>query len=696
MGREPATMVASPTASELNNESAAEWATCSNCSEQTVVRPCPARCGRAAYCSSLCLVHHKTLHRSFCRPTIAPTVVTKDADDVLVETDNNVETNEVEDEDDMPLLDMLQVAEKPPAFLKKTFSSLFLLPSKLKKLLPSDEAIAPESFSEDAPAIPFTYHHVCSPRANLSEPWSRFSADFNMLKFYVHQSGPAGLQLEVGTDGGLIVIGISRPLVWAMGIRPGDQLDRIGGMSTSGLAPDEAFRCLYRADLPTVLRFKATARVQRETWTILLQDRLGVTFAGDGRLDIPVVDRVVARTDESPQVGDLLVLVNDVYDAVAHGLSATLRYIHESPRPVALTFQRLLSDAAPMPRPPSEPALLTERELSDVATEIQPSSTRTLCATTLSSASGNVVLVWRDGFLGVTLLEDPALGLPAVHRLTGKGQTPLVGQLGSGYTLVSVNGDALLPHCMVANCARLASAPKPVLLLFAPPRKQRLLRAASLLDGPSARLNRSFARALCTPRASEYEVLWSSPPLGLVLYYPKHSPAKTPCVKRVKPHCALTLPASADGHQLVAVNNIATSGLASTDLTRLLHSAGFPIVLRFRSGDNESSSPPSNRISDSDAASSILELDATHRIVWRDGDLGLTFAPSAAGPVVKRVGSCSQRVRVGDILLHINSKPVPMDEPFSDTMARLVAMPKPIVLGFTQAPPDERGSSESL
>ncbi|KDO21157.1 hypothetical protein SPRG_12938 [Saprolegnia parasitica CBS 223.65] len=248
---------------------------------------------------------------------------------------------------------------------------------------------------------------------------------------------------------------------------------------------------------------------------------------------------------------------------------------------------------------------------------------------------------------------------------------------------------------MEANCARLASAPKPVLLLFAPPRKQRLVRAASLLDGASARLHRSFARALCTPRASEYEVLWSAPPLGLVLHYKPPSRTKTPCIKRVKPHCALALPNSADGHLLVAVNNIATSGLASSDLTRLLHSAGFPIVLRFRS-ESETSAPPSNRISDSDAASSILELDATHRIVWRDGDLGLTFAPNAAGPVVKRVGACSQRVRVGDVLLHINSKPVPMDEPFSDTMARLVAMPKPIVLGFTHAMADERGSSESL
>ncbi|OQR96311.1 hypothetical protein ACHHYP_16103 [Achlya hypogyna] len=659
---------------------------CSNCGEQTKVESCPGQCGLTAYCSSLCLLNHKPVHHRTCQAA-TPRVATFDDDDELVANT-----------DDVPLLDDIAAADPtvapvlqgslPQYSLTKTLSSLFLLPAKIKKFLPSDaDAVVPETDDEVRWPEPFT-----SPRVNVPlDEWARSNIYFNQLKFLVYQSGPAGFQLATDPEG-LVVHHVTSSWVWAQGIRIGDRLERIGGMATTDLAPDAALHCLYHADLPTVLRFRSPSRVAKTIRRVLLEDRLGITFAGDGPEDIPVVNRVLRRSGADAATGDVLVLVGDAFDAIEHGLAATLRFVAQCPRPVALTFQRLLVDASVPRLPARDPTELSE---ADATPPSRPLAARGLCTTVLAPAQGNVVLVWRRGLLGLTFVECPASGLLQVSRLTGKGATPLVDRLQPGHRLTAVNGVALAPFELAANCARLAAATKPALLVFQPPPGGRSARARSSAVLPSKRVDRCLARL---PSTGEYEVLWAAPPLGVVLRFLKG--LNTPVVKRLKPTCALRLNADAVGHALVAVNNIATTGLSSADLARLLQSAGFPVVLRFRRGESADDTAESlNRVSGSDGSSFVATAGATHNVVWRDGSLGLTLEPTDDGPRVKRLSADSNLaitagVGVGDALAFLNGKPLPPHLTFQETMALLLSTPKPLVLGFCKAP--TRRSSESL
>ncbi|OQS02497.1 hypothetical protein THRCLA_05142 [Thraustotheca clavata] len=701
----------------INNE-LITWDICSNCGEQTDVHPCPKQCGLAVYCSSLCLVHHKQSHQRVCSNILS------------VKTPPPIELNdEFEDSnnDEIPLLDEDNECRLPlpvmssegyspqQVFFKKKLSNLKLLPAKFKKMLPSEETICPNQEIEivkDKPFTPQKSYIIQSPRVEVSlEPWSRFNIDFNQFKFLVHQSGPAGFQLQSDGDR-LVVCSITSPWVWMQGIRPGDSLERIGGIATFDLAPDSAFCCLYRADLPTVLRFRSKKRVDRTTIEVLypIDGRLGVTFAGDGPQDIPIVNRLLPQmrlekySNEmtSLECGDILVAVNTDYDSIQHGLTKSLRHIAESPKPLVLYFQRLVVDDEIMPPPQPEVAEDSEDEerISAAATP----NIISLNATTLTAGRGEVCIIWRASNLGLSFVECTTTGLMQVHRLTGKGETPLVDQVRPGYLLTSISGIAVEPFQLSRNCELLSSSSKPCLLLFKPP-KTRVSRPLTLFEGRASNRvsSRTFVRQLCQPSEHEYEVIWSASPLGLTFGFIRIHSIKTPFIKRIKATCRLQLRSDPTTHRLIAVNNITTSGLSSTELARLLKCARFPIVLRFRNskGDDEANNlslPPSNRISGSDSDDSYTP-STSYALVWRDGSLGLTFEPcDAAIAAVKRIspqGVASQmnNVAIGDVLVHINGQVIPKNQSFKVTMALLVGMPKPVTLGLMRATPEFRDSN---
>ncbi|GAB9466985.1 hypothetical protein Gpo141_00004345 [Globisporangium polare] len=385
------------------------------------------------------------------------------------------------------------------------------------------------------------------------------------------------------------------------------------------------------------------------------------------------------------RLGDVLVAVNHV-DAIALGLEDAMAVITASPKPMKLTFQRLSSELGTSelrstdltakasssqhqqqrqghqqhinsrrgrcsqtrsslcaPPPPAARDFISRRSRVRSMVELgRMSATEDidLAFADLDTAVGDtggpkasevirarigevVLIVWREGPLGLTLFEDDISGLPLVNRLTGKGSSAGLERLQHGFLLDSVNGVKTEGQNFLSLCQGLSSMQKPVTLLFRTAPKHGFGDNESFtfsVYSSSHQSSSDQAESVCLrqttslPRSrgdkelrdDEYELLWhAGEKLGLVLGTQSRnqsrdstvsaagcdSTGQPPVVVKIQPSCPLRFQEDAMGDAIVAVNNLRTEGLGRKDVRLLLESASKPALLRFRSHNRSSSSP---------------------------------------------------------------------------------------------------------
>ncbi|RHZ07821.1 hypothetical protein DYB31_011587 [Aphanomyces astaci] len=681
-------------------------------------------------------------------------------------------------------------------FTKHSLKKLFSLPSlvttvlekrKKPQTMPSvhRDNTSPTSRSgrvallEGRPSSPLALLEDDMPQSpthrNVPATWFNSHPAFNRCKFIVWRGGVPGFHVSYNNSGtSLVVDSISGPFAWTEGIRVGDYLESIGGMSVADMDPHAAMGMLRMSDIPTVLRLKSSSVVPSERFFVVLHDneKLGVTFTSDGPQAIPVVNRITDRNDTLARCcglgcGHVLVAIN-AQDTIAMGLTAAMQLLATVKKPATLEFRRLcptlLTEPLPISIVPPTPTSMTQQRystfLSSRGTESSVAGLDRLsvAATTLDETRGEIFIVWRSGPLGLTFVECTDTGMPKVNRLTGKGRSPMIDRVQHGYTLLSINGSAVAPYMFDTTCAILAKTDKPCLLLFRPPPRppQENKATPPWMDRTSTtsttnnampcsshktsrpRIDRCYSRHALKAESQhlEYELLWEQAPLGLVF----GTDDATPYIKRVKDDCTLHIKQhrSILLDALVAVNNMATSGMSASDLAAMLRSATFPTVLRFRmcpANAQAYATPATNTLTSpsnhamptprddlgkndsknlasmdtiSDASSSDVlddnddddflgsiseDLDTMQKfarsfnVVWHGGDLGLTFEFCGGAVVVKRLllQGCARRsnmVEVGDALASINGRRIPKDQAFKDTMVQLLELRKPVILGF--------------
>ncbi|EGZ17737.1 hypothetical protein PHYSODRAFT_500395 [Phytophthora sojae] len=432
---------------------------------------------------------------------------------------------------------------------------------------------------------------------------------------------------------------------------------------------------------PSIIRFRSPTTGKRVRFDVLLgQRKLGLFFTPDGGNAVPVVTRLPTRRgseDHSSlgvQLGDVLVAVNEM-DTIAAGFGPTMEFVESCPRPLRLTFERAANNDADDQWFGSQAASEQSREQRRGSFSLRnaiPSLTATGMTTralaslrckefppTHVDTHGGVLIEWKSGPLGLTLLEDPISGASLVNRLTGKGSSANMERLQHGFQLYSINGVRTEGRALDDLCRDLQTLPKPIQLVFRPPH----------FDDSSDDESRSSNIVTPTDRPSS---------LGLQLeisHANKTSPTpkrgQYPIVHKVLKESTLDLPSDAVGHLFVAINNWTTSGLTSTELRTLLRVAEKPAVLRFRRREG----PPA------------------YSILWSEGELGITFGcyedadrQNALIVYVKRIGSgqalSSGLVSVGDLLLSINGQELPPKQKFKKTMRKLVDTRQPVTLGF--------------
>ncbi|RLN86992.1 hypothetical protein BBJ28_00015030 [Nothophytophthora sp. Chile5] len=599
---------------------------------------------------------------------------------------------------------------------------------------------------------------------------------------------------------------VTAPNVWLAGVRPGDVLETVANMRVHTMDAEAAIVLVQMSKSPSVVRFRSPTSGKRVRFDMLLgNQKLGVAFTGDGVHDIPVVSRITDRRRTGSQsgdsgasssgmrLGDVLVAVNGM-DAIAAGLDRMMRYVETCPRPLRLTFERAASEdsgdvwsgmasstrsqmaseqsgeqrgasvirnaiAASGMRARATASLRCKEFLRSLmpsaSSQLQLGNGSTADSPVVGNAhagltetSSEVLVAWHEGPLGLTLFEDDISGAPLVNRLTGKGSSSGMERLQHGFHLYSINGVRTEGRVLKELCRDLSTLPKPVQLLFRPPRYGDTSEEGegsehASFDSPPSSLspNASFARKTeldadahreltlrasvlenCYPQqsasrqvGSEYELLWTTPRLGLQLEIPDLSDTKKktkkksndtlrarnrhPIIHKILRECALDLTPDTVGDLLVSVNNWRTSGLGTVELRALLQSATKPAVLRFRRcktspGFQTASLSSSSSASDGDGLScSLSSIGATYNILWGEGELGITFGcyedadrRNALVVYVKRIGpgqaKKSKLVAIGDLLRSINGQELPPKQKFKKTMRALTKVKQPVVLGF--------------
>ncbi|KAG7382363.1 hypothetical protein PHYPSEUDO_004988 [Phytophthora pseudosyringae] len=635
--------------------------------------------------------------------------------------------------------------------------------------------------------------------ARSSRSWSSTHEDFRCLRFLVWTGGDPGFTLTTARpsegsasafaldeDAELRVDRITASKVCEAGIRPGDVLEAVSDKRVHTMDTEAAIVLVQMSKSPSVIRFRSSASGKRVRFDVLLgRQKLGVFFTGDGSRDIPIVTRIGSHSVQrfsgdsaSPscvRLGDVLVGVNDK-DAVAAGLGMTTKQLETCPRPVRLTFERAANDDNPggefgnqttseesgehrrrsfslrnaipgmaMPGMTREAARLRCREFLRV---LMPAgvhhSTRQLEAETRRGNCSNVLIEWKRGPLGLTLLEDVISGAPVVNRLTGKGSSPTVERLQHGFQLYSINGVRTEGRALDDVYQDLLTLPKPVQLVFRPPGSESDSDDTSdeesnpehnsgtssppLTPGSSSNaevgLNADSHRALVmTPTAQhqypqqailtrqqcEYEVVWTTTRLGLQLEIPyirKHDSAdqvntrrQYPIIHKILKESKLDLPRDAVGHLFVSVNNWSTSGLSTTEVRTLLQVAPKPAVLRFRRqeglpGVQRTFFSGSSYDRDEEALHNRKEtVSSVYSIRWSEGKLGIIFGcyedadhHNTLVVYVKHIGpglaQNSKLVSVGDILRSVNGQDLPPKQTFKKTMRSLINAGEPVTLVF--------------
>ncbi|CAH0487071.1 unnamed protein product [Peronospora farinosa] len=633
--------------------------------------------------------------------------------------------------------------------------------------------------------------------------WNSTHPEFTSLRFFVWTGGNPGFTLTTATDseGDASSLGIDEDAelrvdrvtalkVWEAGIRPGDILETVADKRVHAMDTEAALVLVRMSKSPSIIRFRSSTSGTHVRFDVELgHQKLGVLFTGDGGHDIPIVTRVASRhslqsfknrdsvSSSGALLGDVLVAVNGK-DAVAAGLNMTTKYLETCPRPVKLTFQRLINDDNTNRCFDSQTTSeqsgehqrrsvyqhdtvvtsgMTAREIARYRCKnffgaIMPkggySASRPLQRgaknrTNYPENRDDVVVEWKSGPLGLTLVEDTIYGAPVVNRLTGKGSSANMERLQHGFQLHSVNGVTTEGRSLEGLCRDLLTLPKPVKLVFRPTQSDGISeedsesrrKLSSALSSSSTApvisaerevglnerahqelVTASEAQGHCFRQAHsfheqyEYEVVWTSNRLGLQLEIAGRKPAKKnktdkmptrrqyPIVRKVLKESTLGLPSDAVGHLFVSINNWQTSGLTVEELRTLLGAASKPALLRFRRQDglprfrqtflSSSSYATEERPMDNDAA-----FGSTYSILWREGKLGIVFGcyedPQRHNTLmvyVKSIGpgqaQNSRLVAVGDILSSINGLGLPPKQNFKKTMQSLVNTSQPITLGF--------------
>ncbi|KAJ8528632.1 hypothetical protein ON010_g14697 [Phytophthora cinnamomi] len=537
---------------------------------------------------------------------------------------------------------------------------------------------------------------------------------------------------------------------------------------------------------PSIIRFRSQSSGKRVRFDVLLgHQKLGLFFTPDGSNAVPVVTRLPCRRgSEDPsslgvRLGDILVVVNGM-DAIAAGFGPTMDFVETCPRPLRLTFERAANGEADDRWCGSQVASEQSGEERSISLRSAiPNLTTTGMTTraiaklrckefvrslmplgghaaqtrlqleaggrpggsaelTVEDAQRGVLIEWKSGPLGLTLLEDPISGASLVNRLTGKGSSANMERLQHGFQLYSINGIRTEGRLLDDLCRDLQKLPKPIKLVFRPPYSddtsedgshyEHSSRSSSPATTPNnhapseTELDADNHRALfvrasmvehcCLHQSSlvrerqEYEVIWTTNQLGLQLEIPHSNNTgltprwrQYPIVHKILKESTLDLPNDAVGHLFVAINNWSISGLTTTELRTLLRVAQKPAVLRFRRREG----PPGFQrtvLSDSSFDADEGTMDGRHStfgsaysILWSEGELGITFGcyedadrQNALIVYVKRIGpgqaQQSRLVSVGDLLRSINGQDLPPKQKFKKTMHNLVNTRQPVTLGF--------------
>ncbi|KAG1688621.1 hypothetical protein DVH05_003546 [Phytophthora capsici] len=584
--------------------------------------------------------------------------------------------------------------------------------------------------------------------AGGSSSWSSIHEDFTSLRFLVWTGGDPGFTLttargseESGAvfasdeDADLIVDRVTAKKVWDAGIRPGDVLETVSDKRVHTMDTEAAIVLVQMSKSPSIIRFRSPTKGNCVRFDVLLgRQKMGLFFTGDSSHDIPVVTRIgtqsIRGTSASPsgvRPGDILVAVNGT-DTVAAGLEMTTKYLDTCPRPARLTFERASNDDNGWfdGQSPNEESM-EHRKRSLMPMRMIRATASLRCREFLKSlipaahlpkqqsesheTLSSVLIEWKSGSLGLTLMEDAISGAPVVNRLTGKGSAINLERLQHGFELHSINGVRTEGRCLDDLYQDLLRLPKPVRLVFRPPEsddtseEDRNSGASSpSLEVPSnaQRLGQpGLCHALgprqpvCDGEQYEYEVTWTSTRLGLKLEIPHSSAQGTvkvsrrqyPIVHKVLKESTLGLSSAAVGDLFISVNNWSTSGLSTTELRTLLNVATRPAVLRFR---RQAALPDFHN---GEVLHRNSTLTSAYSILWSEGKLGIVFGcyvdgdrQNALTVYVKHVGpgqaQQSKLVTIGDILHSINGQDLPPKQKFKKTMRKLIKSKQPVTLGF--------------
>ncbi|KAL3667039.1 hypothetical protein V7S43_007982 [Phytophthora oleae] len=610
--------------------------------------------------------------------------------------------------------------------------------------------------------------------AGSSSSWSSVHEDFTCLRFLVWTGGDPGFTLTTARgsedsaaafaldeDAELRVDRVTASNVWEAGVRPGDVLETVSDKRVHTMDTEAAIVLVQMSKSPAIIRFRSSTKGNRVRFDVLLgRQKMGLFFTGDGSHDIPVVTRIGSHNIQSfrgasaslsgIRLGDILVAVNGT-DTITAGLKMTTKYLDTCPRPARLTFERFSNDGNTdgwfsSQLPSEESVEHRRRSLSLMTMSRMTRETASLrCRQFLKSlipaahlskhleagkcsdshkTPSSVLIEWKSGSLGLTLMEDAISGAPVVNRLTGKGSSVNLERLQHGFELYSINGVRTEGRNLDGLYRDLVILPKPVQLVFRPPEsddtseEDRNSKTSSPSDSTNtqAGLNNDTHHALsakstaqlrcpwqavCASAQYEYEVTWTSTRLGLKLEIPHTSAQETvkaaprnqyPIVHKILKESTLGLSSGAVGHLFISVNNWSTSGLSTTELRTLLEVATKPAVLRFR---RQEGLPDLQRpfLRDGEALHRNSTLGSAYSILWSEGKLGIAFGcyvdadrQNALTVYVKHVGpgqaQQSKLVTSGDILRSINGQDLPPKQKFKKTMRALIKSRQPVTLGF--------------
>lgn len=294
------------------------------------------------------------------------------------------------------------------------------------------------------------------------------------LKFFIYPAHPSGFAIiRNNIKNEWVVDRISSQETWEHGgIRPGDVLESIAEVPVRDLCVREVHTLLTSLKPASILRFRVDVpydqcRLAKFRFVLRGSEKLGVLVTSNGPDCIPVVhsfSQDLKVASKRIQLGDVLVAVNDV-QVIGLGLQKVVDLVSRSPRPVSLMFQRWAHDQCSpkccafvrTQRKPSLPARINDYAKSSKDTKFS------------STHETKVVIVWRGGSLGVTLIRDSVTGQPMVNRLTGKGTPNGLHRLYHGCILTSINSVSTSGRRFRDVTLELSLAAKPLELVFVQP-----------------------------------------------------------------------------------------------------------------------------------------------------------------------------------------------------------------------------------